>query len=208
MRPQIIAVFVAVTILLSSSAQAGCGKWVVRYAETDFLDDPAFDDAIKSSTGSTATAGEGVEMAKEENAQDSSSSKSGSESNAEAKAMQKPEEQVPDFSGNWLVRLDELAGCTLNLILIQSKDRLQGYGSLDDKGGKIPATTTGTVSEDEVSLEVKLVKDGSLNQDDRQYKLRIPLEKDELENGKLSGVYEYYLSDELTSEGNATATKS
>ncbi len=55
MRIQIIAVFILVIVLLTFQAQAGCGKWVVRTPETDFLEDPTFDEAVKSSTGPTAT---------------------------------------------------------------------------------------------------------------------------------------------------------
>lgn len=199
-----MAVSILIMVLLVSQAQAGCGRWVVRAPETDFLEDPTFDEAIASSTGPTATAGEGV---KTDDAKDKSEEKASVDADA-ADASKKPSVEVLDVSGNWLVRLENLDGSTLNLILIQSKDRLQGYGSLEDKNAEIPATTTGSISKDAVSLDIKLVKDGTLNNDDRQYRLSMALEKKALEEGMLSGSYEYYLSDELTGEGNATAVRS
>lgn len=205
MRIQIIAAFILIIVMLISQAQAGCGKWVVRYPETDFLDDPTFDEAVKSSTGPTATVtGAGADdtdgSAKddaEDNAKDSGDDK------AKAEATKKPAVEVTDVSGNWLVRLENFGGSTLNLILIQTKDRLQGYGSLAENGAEIPATATGSVSKDNADLDIKLVKDGAINSEDRQYKLSMAVEE-----GSLSGSYEYYLSDELKDEGNATATRS
>ncbi len=138
------------------------------------------------------------------------SAKDSADTKAEASASKKPSVEVLDVSGNWMVRLENLAGNTLKLILIQTGDRLQGYGSLAENGVEIPATAMGSVSDDAANLDVKLVKDGSLNKEDRQYKLSMALEKTALEESDktLSGSYEYYLSDELSSEGNATATKS
>ena len=44
----------------------GCGKWVIR-DNTDFLKDPIFDDAVASSTGSSANINpDGTENAKNE----------------------------------------------------------------------------------------------------------------------------------------------
>ncbi len=197
MRIQIIAAFILVIVLLTTQAQAGCGKWVVRYPESDFLDDPTFDEAVKSSTGPTATVKE------EADADADGSAKEGDNDKAEAKASKEPAVEVPDVSGNWLVRLENLAGDTLNLILIQTGERLQGYGSLAENGAQIPATVVGSVSDDAANLDIKLVKDGTINNEARQYKLDMALEE-----GELSGSYEYYLSDELTGEGNATATRS
>ncbi len=203
MRIQIIAAFMLIIVMLISQAQAGCGKWVVRYPETDFLDDPTFDEAVKSSTGPTATATGSAEVdgsakdGSEGNAKDSTDDK------AEAVTPKKPAVQVAEVAGNWLVRLENLGGSTLNLILIQTKDRLQGYGSLAENGAEIPATATGTVSKDTADLDIKLVKDGTINNENRQYKLSMAVEE-----GSLSGSYEYYLSDELKGEGNATATRS
>ena len=202
MRIQIIAVSILVIVLLTFQAQAGCGKWVVRTPETDFLEDPTFDEAVKSSTGPIATV-------KEEAAADDGGdgakdiAKDSADTKAEASASKKPSVEVLDVSGNWVVRLENLAGNTLKLILIQTGDRLQGYGSLAENGIEIPATAMGSVSDDAANLDVKLVKDGTLNKEDRQYKLNMVSEEE-----TLSGSFEYYLSDELTGEGNATATRS
>jgi hypothetical protein len=202
LRIQIIAAFILVTVLLTSQALAGCGKWVVRTPETDFLEDPTFDEAVKSSTGPTATVNnEAASNDSGDGAKDDA--KDSADTKAEASASKKPSVEVPDMSGNWQVRLENLTGCTLNLILIQSKDRLQGYGSLEENGIEIPATATGTVSDDAADLDVKLVKDGTLNDEDRKYKLSMAVVEEEL-----SGSYEYYLSDELAGEGNATARRS
>jgi hypothetical protein len=208
LRIQIIAVFILVIVLLTTQALAGCGKWVVRTPETDFLEDPTFDEAVKSSTGPTATVKGAVADDSGDGAKDDA--KDSADTKAEASASKKPSVEVPDVSGNWQVRLENLTGCTLNLILIQSKDRLQGYGSLEENGVEIPATAMGSVSDDAANLDIKLVKDGSLNKEDRQYKLSMALEKAALEeaDGALSGSYEYYLSDEFTGEGKATATRS
>ncbi len=204
MRFQIIAVFILVTVLLTSQAQAGCGKWVVRTPEYDFLEDPTFDEAVKSSTGPTATVNQ--EAAADGDTKDKDEDSS-AKTKAETSASKKPSVEILDMSGNWLVRLENVTGSTLNLILIQSKDRLQGYGSLEENGVEIPATAMGSVSDDAANLDIKLVKDGSLNKEDRQYKLSMALEKAALEE-ELLGRYEYYLSDELSGKGNATATKS
>ncbi len=197
MRIQIIAAFILVIVLLTSQAQAGCGKWVVRYPDTDFLDDPVFDEAVKSSTGPTAT----VEA--EADADADGSAKESDNDKAEAKTSKEPAVEVLDVSGNWFVRLENLAGDTLNLILIQTGERLQGYGSLAEDGAQIPATVVGSVSDDAANLDIKLVKDGTINTEARQYKLDMAMDE-----GSLSGSYEYYLSDELAGEGNATATRS
>jgi hypothetical protein len=209
LKTQIITAFILVTVLLTSQALAGCGKWVVRTPEYDFLEDPTFDEAVKSSTGPTATVND--EAASDDSGDGAKDdAKDSADTKAEASASKKPSVEVPDMSGNWQVRLENLTGCTLNLILIQSKDRLQGYGSLEENGIEIPATAMGSVSDDAASLDIKLVKDGSLNSEDRQYKLSMELEKTALEKEEeaLLGSYEYYLSNELTGEGKATATKS
>ncbi len=203
MRIQIIAAFVLVILLLISQAQAGCGKWVVRYPETDFLEDPTFDEAVKSSTGPTATVNEEADAGDSTKDSTKDSAKDSDNDKAEAKTSKEPAAKVLEVSGNWLVRLENLTGDTLNLILIQTGERLQGYGSLAENGAQIPATIVGSVTDDAANLDIKLVKDGTINNEARQYKLDMAME-----DGELSGSYEYYLSDELAGEGNATATRS
>ncbi|OYV07684.1 MAG: lipoprotein, partial [Methanosaeta sp. ASP1-2] len=55
MKTQLIVCAVLILSVLASPAYAGCGKWVIR-DNTDYLEDPMFDDAVASSTGSSATA--------------------------------------------------------------------------------------------------------------------------------------------------------
>ena len=85
----------------------------------------------------------------------------------------------------------------LDLILIQTGERLQGYGTLIDGGSDIPATATGSISEGSVSLDVKLVKQK------KDYKLDLALV-----NNKMEGNYELYEGEKLAEDGNATASRS
>ena len=101
----------------------------------------------------------------------------------------------------WVVReaasAEQSKGSALDLILIQTGERLQGYGTLVEGGSDIPATATGTISEDSISLDVKLVQ---LKKD---YKLDLAL----IDN-KMEGNYELYESQTLAEDGNATASRS
>ncbi len=68
MKSQLIVCMVLILAMLASSASGagGCGKWVIR-DNTDFLKDPMFDDAVASSTGSSATVNpDGTAKAKNE----------------------------------------------------------------------------------------------------------------------------------------------
>ena len=56
MKSQLIA-FICIILIVSLSASpafGGCGRWVIR-DNTDFLTDPVFDQAVASSTGTSAT---------------------------------------------------------------------------------------------------------------------------------------------------------
>lgn len=185
MKLKVIAVTVFVIALLAFNASAGCGKWVIR-DNTDYLEDPTFDAAVASSTPASTT-GDKV-------------SESDTQKSAQPDAK-KDKIQTPDISGKWLVKLGE-ASIPLNLILIQSKDRVQGYGSLEDRNTEIPATATGSVSEKAVNLEVRLVVDGSLNKMNKKYTLNLAML-----NGALPGTYESYLGGKLEEKGNVTATR-
>ncbi|HOV52541.1 MAG TPA: hypothetical protein PKV83_06320, partial [Methanothrix sp.] len=101
-----------------------------------------------------------------------------------------------DIAGKWRFKLQSDLESTLDLILIQSNDRLQGYGTLADRGSGIPATATGIISKDAVSLEVKL------SREEKDYRLDLTLVNDTLE-----GSYELYEGDRLALKGNATANK-
>lgn len=187
MKLKVIAVTVFVIALLAFNASAGCGKWVIR-DNTDYLEDPTFDAAVASSTPASTT-GDKV-------------SESDTQKSAQPDAK-KDKIQMPDISGKWLVKLGE-ASIPLNLILIQSEDRVrvQGYGILEESNTEIPATATGSVSEKAVNLEVRLVVDGSLNKMNKKYTLNLAML-----NGALPGTYESYLGGKLEEKGNATATR-
>jgi hypothetical protein len=93
--------------------------------------------------------------------------------------------------------LEQNKGTAIDLILIQTGERLQGYGTLIGSGSDIPATATGSILDGSVSLDVKLVKQK------KDYKLDLALVKN-----KMEGDYELYESEMLTGDGNATASRS
>jgi hypothetical protein len=186
--------------MLASPAFAGCGKWVIR-ENTDFLTDPIFDDAVASSTGSSATA----------NADGTAKANNGTEENSEKAAtgstavVQKKAPAV-DLAGKWRVMLEKSQAESpaernteraIDLILIQTGDRLQGYGTLLEGGSDIPATATGSISDGGISLDVKLI------QQKKDYRLDMALVK-----SKLEGSYELYELETLAEKGNATGSRS
>jgi hypothetical protein len=185
--------------LLACPAWAGCGKWVVR-DNTDFLTDPLFDQAVASSTGASATLNpDGTAKPSVETETENSSAISTPVNAAVAVEKKDP---VVDLGGKWSLRLEaanaeQSKGSALDLILIQTGERLQGYGTLVDGGSDIPATATGSISKDSVSLDVKLVKQK------KDYKLDLALV-----NNKMEGNYELYESQKLEEDGNATASRS
>jgi hypothetical protein len=180
-------------ILASSASGAeGCGKWVIR-DNTDFLIDPMFEDAVASSTGSSATVN-----------QDSTPKEAKNETveNSEKAAVVEKKAPTIDLAGKWRVMLEKSpaeqnAGKAIDLILIQTGDRLQGYGTLLEGGLDSPATATGSISDEGISLDVKLI------QQKKDYRLDMALVKSELE-----GSYELYAMEKLEENGNATASRS
>jgi len=182
-----------IVAMLAYQASAGCGRWVVRET-TDYLQDPIFDEAVASSTGPNSTANPASppnqsEVRKNDTAAD-----------IEPKAAQE-KAPVIDLSGKWMVMLLQDQGqqsleSPLDLILIQSGDRLQGYGTLEEKGAQIPATATGSLSQDDVRLDVKLTKQN------KEYRLDLSLI-----NSTLEGSYELYESDKLSEKGDAKASR-
>lgn len=195
MKSQLIVCMVLILAMLTSSASAGCGKWVIR-DNTDFLKDPIFDDAVASSTGSSATVNpDGTAKVKNETAESS-------EKAVTNNAIAEKKATTIDLAGKWKVLLEKRpaeqdAGKAINLILIQTGDRLQGYGTLLEGGDDTPATATGSISEDGINLDVKLV------QQQKDYKLDMALVRSELE-----GSYELYETEALAEKGNATASRS
>jgi hypothetical protein len=194
MKIQMLMLIFLILFLLSFQASAGCGKWVIR-DNTDFLADPTFDEAIKSSTGELASV-------KDENT--TNTGQSDQKSPVKENQNQDAEKQTKnkDVSGKWLFDLQQTVGSTLDLILIQTGDRLQGYGTLMENGVKTAATATGSITKDSLELDVKTVIDNSQNKDSKKYEMKLRALDD-----TLIGHYDLFLSDKLAGEGNATAKK-
>ena len=193
MKSQLIVCMVLLLAILASSASGagGCGKWVIR-DNTDFLIDPMFEDAVASSTGSSATA----------NLDSTVKAKNETVENSEKVAIVEKKAPSIDLAGKWRVLLEKSsaelnAGKAIDLILIQTGDRLQGYGTLLEGGLDSPATATGSISDEGISLDVKLV------QQKKDYRLDMALVKSEL-----LGSYELYAMEKLEENGNATASRS
>ena len=193
MKIPILMLIFLILFLLSFQASAGCGKWVIR-DNTDFLADPTFDEAVKSSTGDSASV-------KDENTTVQSDQKLPVKENQNQDAEKQT--QNKDVSGKWLFDLQQTVGSTLDLILIQTGDRLQGYGTLTENGAKTAATATGSITKDSLELDVKTVIDNSQNEDSKKYEMKLRALDD-----TLIGHYDLFLSDSITGEGNATAKKS
>ncbi len=194
-----------VIALLASPAWAGCGKWVVRENPNyDYLSDADFDQAVASSTGAAATLNSDG-TTKESSEKDLPLEKAQKEEEEEEELKENAvpkEDPIPDLGGEWRILLDmKIDGQDtqemLDLILIQTKDRLQGYGTLLDEGADLPATATGSISDDSVSLIVSLVEQK------KEYKLDLAIAKD-----GLKGIYELSMNEKLAGSGNATASRS
>ena len=190
MRMKSILSLAMILIILASPAWAGCGRWVVR-DNTDFLADPLFDAAMESSTGINDSAASGEEAANQ--------TENSSTSPAPEAIVQK-KDPIIDLAGKW--RMSLIGGGTesakiMDIILIQSGDRLQGYGTILDGDSDYLATATGAVSEDEISLQVKV------SSQQKDYRLDLVHE-----DGRLQGRYELYQAERLAESGNATASRS
>jgi hypothetical protein len=194
LKSQLIVCMVLILAMLAYPAlgAGGCGKWVIR-DNTDFLIDPMFDDAVASSTGSSNTGNP-----------DSTPKEANNETQEMKEKVAVSEKKAPtiDLAGKWKVRLEknpaeQNAGKAIDLILIQAGDRLQGYGTLLEGGSDSPATATGSISDEGISLDVKLI------QQKKDYRLDMALVKSELE-----GSYELYEMEKLAENGNATASRS
>lgn len=187
---------ILIMALLVYQASAGCGRWVIRET-TDYLDDPLFEAEVAASTGPNATLNaDGSPIQSDEEKEDP-----GSKMASEERAISK-ESPLIDVAGKWkialgndLVKKDQTSA--FDLILIQSAERLQGYGTLIGMGSEIPATATGSVFDDNVNLDVKLV------QQKKDYRIDL-----NLVDGTMEGSYELYENDELTEKGSAFARKS
>jgi len=111
-----------ILIILASPAWAGCGRWVVR-DNTDFLADPLFDAAMESSTGINDLDGS-------EESQAANQGENNSTARSAVAVVQK-EDPIIDLAGKWRMSLigggSEAATMVMDIILIQSGDRLQGW---------------------------------------------------------------------------------
>jgi hypothetical protein len=183
--------------LLASPAWGGCGKWVIRET-TDYLKDPIFDEAVEASTESSATVStEGAPI----NGTAETNSTTTSAVSAQPAASEKNAPAI-DLAGKWRIILEneqnvQNTGKAMDMILIQNGDRLQGYGSIPEEDTDIPATATGTISGNGISLDVKLIEQK------KDYRLDMALV-----NSELSGSYELYDAQKLAEKGNATASRS
>ena len=192
MKMKSILSLALILIILASPAWAGCGRWVVR-DNTDFLADPLFDAAMESSTGVNDSDGS------EESQAAANQTEGNSTASAAVPAVQK-EDPIIDLAGKWRMSLtgggSEAATKIMDIILIQSGDRLQGYGSITEDDSDALATATGDVSQDEISLEVKV------NSQKEDYRMNLVHE-----DGRLQGRYEFYQAERLAESGNATASR-
>ncbi|MDD1752923.1 MAG: hypothetical protein LUQ38_07540 [Methanotrichaceae archaeon] len=181
-----ISIMLMVTII-SFQASAGCGRWVVREnSNVDYLADPVFDAAFNDPVINPYEKSNEVANA--------------DVSNNTSQPLQE-DKKLADLSGKWQINMGKSEDY-LRLILIQSDDRLQGYGNLIDNTTEIPATATGSVSKNTVNLDTKLVVDGTLNKADRKYKIDLASSRK-----TMSGSYELYEANKLIREGNATAIR-
>jgi len=189
MKMKSILSLALILIILASPAWAGCGRWVVR-DNTDFLADPLFDAAMESSTGINDSAASGEEAANQ--------TENSSTSPAPEAIVQK-KDPIIDLAGKW--RMSLIGGGTesakiMDIILIQSGDRLQGYGTITEDGSDVLATATGAISGDGISLEVKV------NSQKEDYQMDLVHEGDRLQGG-----YELRQAEKLAESGNATASR-
>lgn len=190
MRMKSILSLALILIILASPAWAGCGRWVVR-DNTDFLADPLFDAAMESSTGINDLDGSEESQAANQGENNSTATS--------AVAVVQKEDPIIDLAGKWRMSLTgdgTESAKIMDIILIQSGERLQGYGSITEGDSDALATATGAVSEDEISLEVKV------NSQQEDYRLDLIHEE-----SSMQGSYVLYQAERLAESGNATAIR-
>jgi len=190
LRMKSILSLAMILIILASPAWAGCGRWVVR-DNTDFLADPLFDAAMESSTGINDLDGSEESQAANQGENNSTATS--------AVAVVQKEDPIIDLAGKWRMSLTgdgTESAKIMDIILIQSGERLQGYGSITEGDSDALATATGAVSEDEISLEVKV------NSQQEDYRLDLIHEE-----SSMQGSYALYQAEKLAESGNATASR-
>ena len=109
------------------------------------------------------------------------------------------EPKALDMGGKWTIKFDDL-GSSLELVLIQTGERIMGSGTLNEGKTKIPVTASGSVSKNRLELDIKTVVGDYVNQIDKSFNVKLA-ESD----GDFSGSYEAYEGEKFLSEGNATA---
>jgi len=193
MRAKIVLIlFLIISLLPLQATAAGCGKWVVRPNNNyDFLDDPAFDDGTNA-TSQDPTPLKGPQAAAAAAARKDDGPKETEVENDGA---------YPDISGKWAIKLNDSHSRYLDMILIQSGGKLQGYGSLVAEGITSPLTATGSLSDDGLRLEAKLTQVERTGPDK---KYMIDLGQG---TGTFSGGYEEYVGDSLVEKGTVTANR-
>jgi len=187
MKAKLILILIIVASLLPIQASAGCGKWVVRTnSNYDFLADPAFDGVNSTDEDPTPLRGAAAAAAAQN----------------EVRSEPAPALTYQDVSGKWAIRLNDSSSRYLDVILIQSGGKLQGYGSLVDQSIKSPLTATGLLSGDGLSLEAKLTQVLERNGPDKKYVIDL-----KQGTGAFSGVYEEHVGDSLVEKGTVTASR-
>ena len=111
------------------------------------------------------------------------------------------EREVMQVDGKWTVRLDG-ASSSMDLILIQTGERVSGWGNLNEQNAKLPLIATGTASENSMTLDVKTVVGEYVNKIDKRFQLNL-VKLDRV----ISGDYQAYSGEDLTAKGNATASR-
>ena len=111
------------------------------------------------------------------------------------------EPKVMQVDGKWTVKLEN-AKSSMDLILIQTGERVQGSGNLNEATTKIPLIAKGSVSANSITLDVQTVVGEYVNKIDKSFQLDL-VKVDRV----ISGSYEAYSGEDLTSKGNATASR-
>ena len=216
MKMHPILCLVLVIALLTSPAWAGCGTWIIR-GNTEYHYDAEYERAVSTSTGHAAPLNaNGASKEEAGKTSDENTNQTEAASNETAKApkeeplpepaIEEPvieEEPVVDLKGDWKVLLNTVIDGqnmqeALDLILIQTNDRLQGYGNILQKGEDIRVTATGRINSNEsISLNVKQAEQN------KDYRLDLAIIEERME-----GSYKIYQDGTLAGSGNITASKS
>lgn len=117
------------------------------------------------------------------------------------------EDPVVDLAGDWRVMIDTTVEGqnnqeSIDLILIQTGERLQGYGTIPRAGADISVTATGHISDESLGLNVKEVGQN------KEYRLDLVVLGEEMTAAEgMEGSYKIYEDAKLAGSGNATASK-